>query len=91
MQHIGKALEKLIKSTELGSVLDQQKAMDVWQEIVGEHISKNTETVSIQRGTLKIKVISAVWRQELQLQKKTIIEKLNKKLNKNIIKDIRFL
>tara|TARA_Y100001970_G_C14238427_1_gene863364 strand:- start:1646 stop:1921 length:276 start_codon:yes stop_codon:yes gene_type:complete len=91
MQHIGSALKKLIKMKGLNAGLVQQKAIDVWEEVVGRAISQNTETVSVEKRVLTIKTRNATWRQELQLQKTNIIRKLNKKLNKNIIKDIRFL
>ena len=91
MQHIGSALKKLIKAKGLNEGLVQQKAIDVWEEAVGKAISQNTETVSVEKRVLTIKTRNATWRQELQLQKTNIIRKLNKKLNKNIIKDIRFL
>ena len=91
MQHIGSALKKLIKMNGLNAGLVQQKAIDVWEEAVGRAISQNTETVSVEKGVLTIKTRNATWRQELQLQKTNIIRKLNKELNKNIIKDIRFL
>ena len=91
MQHIGSALKKLIKMKGLSAGLVQQKAIDVWEEVVGRAISQNTETVSVEKRVLTIKTRNATWRQELQLQKTNIIRKLNKKLNKNIIKDIRFL
>ena len=91
MQHIGSALKKLIKTNGLNAGLVQQKAIDVWEEVVGRAISQNTETVSVEKRVLTIKTRNATWRQELQLQKTNIIRKLNKELNKNIIKDIRFL
>jgi predicted nucleic acid-binding Zn ribbon protein len=58
---------------------------------VGENISKNTIPVDVQHGILTIKTETPVWRQELHFQKKTIVENLNKKLNKKVIKDIRFI
>ena len=91
MQHIGSAIKKLIKANGLNEGLVQQKAIDIWEETVGNAISQNTETVAVEKGILTIKPRNATWRQELQLQKTNIIRKLNKKLNKNIIKDIRFL
>ena len=87
MQHIGGALKKLIKTAGLEKGIAQQKALEIWSEIVGETVSKNTEPISIEHGILNIKTTTPVWRQELQFQKKKIIEKLNKKL----IKDIRFI
>ena len=91
MQHIGGALKKLIKTAGLEKGIAQQKALEIWPEIVGKTVSKNTEPISIEHGILSIKTTTPVWRQELQFQKKQIIEKLNKKLNKTLIKDIRFI
>ncbi len=91
MQHIGGALKKLIKTAGLEKGIAQQKALEIWSETVGETVSKNTEPISIEHGILIIKTTTPVWRQELQFQKKEIIEKLNKKLNKKLIKDIRFI
>ena len=91
MQHIGGALKKLIKTAGLEKGIAQQKALEIWPGTVGETVSKNTEPISIEHGILKIKTTTPVWRQELQFQKKQIIEKLNKKLNKKLINDIRFI
>ena len=91
MQHIGKALKKFIQSSGLEKVLDQQKLIDLWDVVVGEKVCKNAKATSIEHGVLKVETSSPVWRQELHLQKKEIIDKLNNKLNKKIIKDIRFI
>ena len=91
MQHIGGALKKLIKTAGLEKGIAQQKALEIWAGTVGETVSKNTEPISIEHGILSIKTTTPVWRQELQFQKKQIIEKLNKTLNKKLIKDIRFI
>jgi hypothetical protein len=47
--------------------------------------------VDVQHGILTIKTETPAWRQELHFQKKIIVENLNKKLNKKVIKDIRFI
>ena len=91
MQHISGALKKLIKTAGLEKGIAQQKALEIWSETVGEIVSKNTEPTSIEHGILSIKTATPAWRQELQFQKIQIIEKLNKKLNKKLIKDIRFI
>ena len=91
MQHIGAALKKVIQNSGLEKGLSQQKALETWEEVVGKAISKNTETLSVEHGLLTIKTTNSTWRQELQLQKKHIIQKINKKLEKNIIKDIQFI
>tara|TARA_Y100001970_G_C14190111_1_gene834841 strand:- start:1159 stop:1434 length:276 start_codon:yes stop_codon:yes gene_type:complete len=91
MEHIQKAIKSFLKNTGLENGVAQQKAIEVWCEIVGEKVAKNTNAESIEHGTLTVKTKNPVWRQELLFQKKEIIKKLNKKLKKNIIKEIRFL
>ena len=68
----------------------EQEALKIWGEKVGSKISKNTEPKSVKNGILVIKTINPVWKQELQIQKTEIIKRLNNRLKKNIIKEIRF-
>tara|TARA_B100001996_G_scaffold382370_1_gene374020 strand:- start:426 stop:701 length:276 start_codon:yes stop_codon:yes gene_type:complete len=91
MEHIQKAINGFLKNAGLENGVAQQKAIEVWAETVGEEIARNTNAESIEHGTLMIKTKNPVWRQELLFQKKEIIKKLNQKLKKSIIKEIRFL
>ena len=91
MQHIGGPIKKFLRSAGLEKGIAQQNAMDIWPDVVGKNVSKNTEPVSVEHGTMTVKTETSAWRQELQFQKKQIIETLNKKLNKKVIKDIRFI
>ena len=90
MQHIQTAIRTFLRKSGLNSGVEQQKALRLWGEIVGNKISKNTEPISVKNGTLLIKTTNSVWKQELQIQKTEIIKKLNNKFKKNIIKEIRF-
>jgi len=63
----------------------------LWSKTVGSNVNKNTNIKHFKNGVLTIKTKTPVWRNELQFQKKDIISKLNQKLDKNKIKDIRFL
>ena len=67
------------------------KISSVWKKVVGEVIAKNTIVHSLENGKVTVQVSSPVWRNELIFQKNDIIQKLNSKLEKNKIKDIRFL
>ena len=91
MKHINTALKSLIEKTGLKKQLEQQRVLEMWGKIVGDAIAKNTEAVSVNQGTLVIKAKSAAWRQELQLQKKEILENLNTGSANKLIKDIRFV
>ena len=91
MEHIAGALKKLIKKKGMEKEINQQKATDIWGEIVGKKIKENTEPVDVRFGILTVKTSSPVWRQELQFQKENIIDSINKRLKKTTIKDVRFI
>ena len=91
MEHIAGALKKLIKKQGMEKDINQQKAADVWEETVGKKIKEHTEPREVRVGVLTVKTSSPVWRQELQFQKKSIVDSINKKLKKATIKDIRFI
>ena len=91
MEHIGGTLKKLIKKEGLESEINQQKALDLWGELVGQKIKENTEPTKVQFGVMTVKTKNSVWKQELQFQKNNIIKSLNKKLIKTMIKDLRFI
>ena len=91
MEHIAGALKKLLKKQGMEKEINQQKATDVWGKAVGKKIKEHTEPVDVRFGILTVKTSSPVWRQELQFQKKNIVNSINKKLKKTTIKDIRFI
>ena len=42
MEHIGRALKNLIKKQGLENEINQQKAIDLWGEVVGKKIKENS-------------------------------------------------
>lgn len=62
----------------------------LWNEIVDERVSKNTEAVKITNQTLYVSTSSPVWAQELSFLKKAIIGRFNEKAGREVILDIRF-
>ena len=91
MEHIAGAIKKLIKKKGLEKGINQQKAVEVWEEVVGQKIKEHTEPLEVKFGVLTVKTTNPVWRQELQFQKNDIIKSINKKLIKATIKDVRFI
>ena len=91
MEHIGGTIKKLLKKEGLENEINQQKAIDLWEEVVGQGIKENTEPIEVQFGVMTVRTKNSVWKQELQLQKADIIKSLNKKLIKTMIKDLRFI
>jgi len=91
LKPINAVLDNFLKKTRLSDGINQQKAVEVWPEIVGNKIAENADAVSVEHGVLFIRASSSAWSQELQLKKKEILLKINKKVGKKIIKDLRFI
>ena len=91
MKHLKKAIEEAIDSAGIKSALSQEAAVVLWGSIVGEAVSSVTKAERVESGTLIVKVETAVWRQELHMQKEEIINKINKKIGTRAIREIRFI
>ena len=88
---IKESLTEILNNEKLKPPLKMGNVYSCWKESVGVLIYKNTTIKSFNKGILIIKAKTPVWRNELLFQKQDIIQKLNAKLEKNKIKDIRFL
>jgi len=90
-EHIGAILETLYKQLGLTDGIKQQQALNSWSVVVGKTMANATSPVRIEHGRLFVQVENPVWRQEIIFYKQKIITKLNKKIGKDIIKDIIFI
>lgn len=54
----------------------------IWNECVGEPISKRTKSVFIAKNKLFVKVEDAVWRFELSLRREEILKIFNENIQK---------
>ena len=91
MEQLKKAIQQAISASGIQKAIQQESAVSIWGDVVGVGISKVTEAISVNKGTLVVKTGSAAWRQELFMQKKEIIDKINKKIGSIAIKEIRFI
>lgn len=90
MHKIGNIIEKFFLEKGLTDILQQQKIIHHWNEIVGEKISDQSRAESIENGILRVRVKDSVWINHLLLLKPQIIMKINTYVKKNIIKDLYF-
>ena len=91
MRLLKKIIEKAIEGAGIKSALNQESAVILWGAVVGKTVSSVTKAEGVDSGTLVVRVESSVWRQELHMQKKEMINKLNKKIGTEVIREIRFI
>ena len=74
---IGEALAAYLKRTGLKRRLDQAAVVDEWPDLVGPQIARVTSAEGVSEdGILFVRVATAAWMQELQLQSAMILRRL---------------
>jgi predicted nucleic acid-binding Zn ribbon protein len=64
--------------------------MDAWEEVVGSAVKRFTKKLYVKDKVLFVSMTSSVARQELQMRRAVLLEKLNNKIGLEVIKDIIF-
>ena len=91
MQELKSAINLFLKKNNLETGVNQNNALLIWESVVGDKIGQNTTPDKVEHGVLTVKVKSSTWRQELLFEKHNILTKLNLKLGKKTIREIRFI
>jgi hypothetical protein len=89
-QRVGSILEKTLKKMSLDKKLKEHEIWNVWNSVVGEHVSKHAQPGFMKNRILFVKVSSSPWMQQLHYMAKGIIEALNERLGNHIVEEIRF-
>jgi hypothetical protein len=89
-QRVGSILEKTLKKMSLDGKLKQHEAINVWNSVVGEHVSRHVQPEFIRNKILFVRATSPPWMQQLSYMSKGIIEALNERLGMPTVEEIRF-
>ncbi len=84
-------LDEFMEYIGLSEKMQEMKILKVWNECVGETISKFSKPVDIKKNKLYVSVENAVWRYELSARKVEILERVNQNLKNKLLKDIIFV
>ena len=87
---LAEAIKDFVNEMGLNEKLDETSLINSWEEIVGRAISIRTSKIYIKNHILFVHLNSSVVRNELQMLKESLKNKLNEKAGKLLIKDIVF-
>ncbi len=73
---VGSVLEK----HGLRDQMHRMVVLDLWPEIVGEHVARVTRAVSVSDATLFVEVRTSAWLMELNMMKGEFLERVNVRL-----------
>ncbi len=85
---LGDLIKTFYHENNRDNALKEQAILDSWKDAVGDFIAAHTIKTSITNGVLYVRVDADSLRNELVFSKSTIIEKLNKYVDGEILKDI---
>ena len=88
LDRLSHTLGSMLKARGLGSRLDEYRVFGQWEKSVGPVIARHAQPQIVRGKKLTLIVDSTAWMQQLSLLKPEIIEKVNRNLGKETIKDI---
>jgi hypothetical protein len=88
LDRLSHTLGSMLKARGLGSRLDEYRVFGQWEKSVGPVIARHAQPQIVRGKKLTLIVDSPAWMQQLSLLKPQIVEKVNRNLGKETIKDI---
>ncbi|HHY13894.1 MAG TPA: DUF721 domain-containing protein [Thermoanaerobacterales bacterium] len=90
MEKIKNILTETLKKRRFHKKVKENLVLVHWREIVGDELVRHTEPSYIKNGILFVNVANSMWAHHLTFLKREIIGKINNKVGKRIVRDIRF-
>lgn len=90
-RRVGDILKDVLSEQDLDNKLYELQALEVWPKIVGPMINRSTVERRVVDGVLFLRIASAPIRQELSLNRTSLLSMLNKAVGKDVLTDIRFM
>lgn len=89
VEKISQTLQKVLTARGLSGRLGIYRVIGRWDSVVGTVIARHAQPHSIRGKKLTVQVDSPVWMQQLALLKPDLIEKVNKGLGPETVKEIK--
>jgi len=84
------SLKRLLSHLGLEEPMLGWQAVSQWHEITGEKVASHTQAIRFQQGILVVEVDNPSWMNELSYMKHQLVEEINKKLDRPVVKTIIF-
>jgi predicted nucleic acid-binding Zn ribbon protein len=85
---IGDALTKFLQQSQWLPKIRERKLQANWETIVGKTIAKYTRNVRLTGNVLHVSTDIAVLKQELQMGKPQLMQRINEYFDAEVVKDI---
>ena len=87
---VGDLIRQYLRQQGLEAPLNEYRLIQGWEYVMGPIIARYTKELIIRNQTLHVQLTSPVIRQELMMQRREIIPRLNAYVGAQVIADIVF-
>jgi hypothetical protein len=89
-ERIDSVIQQFMRINGIETPYNQYKLIQAWPEVMGEYIAQHTDNIFIKNQTLHVHITSPAIKQNLLLEHRAIAQRLNRKINAQVIEDILF-
>lgn len=79
-----------MKEENLDTQVYEYRAAALWPQVVGPGVNRYTVSRDVKNGVMYIRLSSAVLRQELMMNRSSLVKRINDMLEHEVITDIVF-
>lgn len=90
-QEVGDVLTRVIRHQGWDVKFDLHSFFPKWKEVAGESVASCSRPVKIVKNVLWIEVDNSTWMQQLQFEKRRLLDDINSSLKKSRLRDIKFI
>lgn len=77
---LGDVLGSVLQQAGLEDQVKQMGVLELWADVVGEHIAAVTRARSVSEGALVVEVRSSGWLMELNMMKGDLLARVNRRM-----------
>lgn len=88
---LGEVLGTYLRESGLEKPMLETRVVKLWPELMGPTVARMTRSVEVVDGVLMVRISSAALKAELFEVRFELVEKLNKAVGGNVLRDCRIL
>ena len=87
---VGDVLRECLEKSSMQGRLDEVRACETFQSVVGSHIASMCGRPYIRNGVMTVGTPNASLRSELNMSRGRIVKGINEMMGKDVVKEIKF-
>ena len=87
---IGNLIQQFLRINGLETPYNEHRIVEAWPAVMGNIISQYTKEVFVKNRVLNVKLTSPAIKQNLMMERKNLVQRLNLYVDAQVIEDIHF-